>query len=68
MAERHGPRRWTLVAVCGSTFMPLIDIYIVQVALPTIHRRLGGSFTDLQWVSIAREVGGIGRSPMRPRV
>ena len=39
-----------LVAVCGSTFMLLIDIYIVQVALPTIHRRLGGSFTDLQWV------------------
>jgi EmrB/QacA subfamily drug resistance transporter len=42
--------RWTLVAVCGATFMLLIDIMIVQVALPTIQRRVGGSFTDLQWV------------------
>lgn len=43
-------RWWTLIVVCGSTFMLLVDIFIVQVALPTIHRRLGGSFTDLQWV------------------
>ena len=43
-------RWWTLIAVCGSTFMLLVDIFIVQVALPTIHRRLGGSFTDLQWL------------------
>lgn len=43
-------RWWTLIAVCGLTFMLLVDIFIVQVALPTIHRRLGGSFTDLQWV------------------
>ena len=43
-------RWWTLSAVCGSTFMLLVDIFIVQVALPTIHRKLGGSFTDLQWV------------------
>jgi len=43
-------RWWTLIAVCGSTFMLLVDIFIVQVALPTIHRRLGGSFTDLQWM------------------
>jgi EmrB/QacA subfamily drug resistance transporter len=49
--ERGLDRRWwTLIAVCGSTFMLLVDIFIVQVALPTIHRRLGGSFTDLQWV------------------
>src|SRR5580692_673682 len=50
--DRHSLERrwWTLIAVCGSTFMLLVDIFIVQVALPTIHRRLGGSFTDLQWV------------------
>jgi EmrB/QacA subfamily drug resistance transporter len=30
--------------------MLLVDIMIVQVALPTIQRHLGGSFTDLQWV------------------
>jgi EmrB/QacA subfamily drug resistance transporter len=43
-------RSWTLIAVCGATFMLLVDITIVQVALPTIQRHLGGSFTDLQWV------------------
>lgn len=43
-------RRWTLVAVCGATFMLLVDVTVVQVALPTIQRHLGGNFTDLQWV------------------
>ena len=43
-------RWWTLIAVCGASFMLLVDITIVQVALPTIQRHLGGSFTDLQWV------------------
>ena len=41
---------WTLLAVCGATFMLLVDITIVQVALPTIQRDLHASFTDLQWV------------------
>ena len=44
-------RRWlTLIAVCGATFMLLVDITIVQVALPTIEHRLHASFSDLQWV------------------
>jgi EmrB/QacA subfamily drug resistance transporter len=43
-------RWWTLIAVCGATFMLLVDITIVQVALPTIQRQLGGSFTEMQWV------------------
>ena len=41
---------WTLVAVCGATFMLLVDITIVQVALPRIHDDLHASFTQLQWV------------------
>src|ERR671927_270037 len=41
---------WTLVAVCIATFMLLLDITIVNVALPYIERDLGSSFTDLQWV------------------
>ena len=45
--ERHW---WTLVAVCGATFMLLVDITIVQVALPTMQRALHASFSDLQWV------------------
>ena len=42
--------RWTLFAVCAGTFMLLVDVTIVQVALPTIQRHLGASFSDLQWV------------------
>src|SRR5438552_16434128 len=42
--------RWTLVAVCATTFMLLLDITIVNVALPSIQRQLHASLTGLQWV------------------
>ena len=41
---------WTLLAVCIATFMLLLDITIVNVALPAIQRALKASFSDLQWV------------------
>ncbi len=41
---------WTLVTVCVGTFMLLLDVTIVNVALPKIQAGLGSSFTDLQWV------------------
>src|SRR3954467_1835986 len=41
---------WTLVAVCTATFMLLLDITIVNVALPAIQRALDASFSALQWV------------------
>jgi EmrB/QacA subfamily drug resistance transporter len=41
---------WTLLAVCIATFMLLLDITIVNVALPAIERALKASFSDLQWV------------------
>src|SRR5207302_4127147 len=41
---------WTLGAVCIGTFMLLLDITIVNVALPSIQTDLGSSFADLQWV------------------
>ncbi len=43
-------RRWTLIAVCVTTFMLLLDITIVNVALPSIQRRLNADLTGLQWV------------------
>jgi EmrB/QacA subfamily drug resistance transporter len=49
-SENAARSRWTLIAVCAGTFMLLVDVTIVQVALPTIQRHLGASFTDLQWV------------------
>ncbi len=41
---------WTLGAVSVATFMLLLDITVVNTALPAIQRDLGGSFSDLQWV------------------
>src|SRR3954468_1496580 len=41
---------WTLIAVCIATFMLLLDITVVNVALPYIQEDLKSSFEDLQWV------------------
>src|SRR3954454_873839 len=41
---------WTLAAVCLGTFMLLLDITIVNVALPSIQQDLNSTFADLQWV------------------
>jgi EmrB/QacA subfamily drug resistance transporter len=41
---------WVLLAVCVAIFMLLLDITIVNVALPAIQRSLDASFSDLQWV------------------
>jgi EmrB/QacA subfamily drug resistance transporter len=41
---------WTLVAVCTGVFMLLLDITIVNVALPDIQGELDASLSDLQWV------------------
>jgi EmrB/QacA subfamily drug resistance transporter len=43
-------RWWTLVAVCTGTFMLLLDLTVVNVALPDIQRSLHSTFSDLQWV------------------
>jgi EmrB/QacA subfamily drug resistance transporter len=49
---RRGVERkwWTLIAVCAATFMLLLDITVVNVALPEIQKSLDASFTELQWV------------------
>jgi len=41
---------WTLTAVSVATFMLLLDITVVNTALPSIEEDLGASFTELQWV------------------
>ena len=41
---------WTLIAVSVATFMLLLDITVVNVALPSIRKDLGATFADLQWV------------------
>src|SRR5437016_5636514 len=41
---------WTLLVVCVGTFMLLLDITIVNVALPKMAHDLKASFSDIQWV------------------
>jgi len=41
---------WPLAAVCAGTFMLLVDVTIVTVALPDMARELHTTFQDLQWV------------------
>jgi EmrB/QacA subfamily drug resistance transporter len=44
-------RKWLpLVAVCLGTFMLLVDVTIVNVALPDMARGLHTTFAQLQWV------------------
>jgi EmrB/QacA subfamily drug resistance transporter len=44
-------RKWrVLIVVCFAVFMLLLDITVVNVALPNIEKELHTSFTDLQWV------------------
>src|SRR3954454_12692635 len=49
-SSKMNSKWWTLGAVCVATFMLLLDITVVNTALPAIQSDLGGSFTDLQWV------------------
>ncbi|HVY77927.1 MAG TPA: MFS transporter [Solirubrobacterales bacterium] len=41
---------WTLVLITIATFMLLLDITVVNVALPDIQRELNASLSSLQWV------------------
>jgi EmrB/QacA subfamily drug resistance transporter len=44
-------RKWrALLIVCVAIFMLLLDITVVNVALPDIQKELDASFTELQWV------------------
>src|ERR1700712_2547140 len=45
-----GRTRLPPVAICTGTFMLLVDVTIVNVALPDIATDLRTSFTQLQWV------------------
>ena len=45
------PGRWlAAIVMIGAALMDMIDITVVNVALPTIRRDLGASGTQLEWV------------------
>lgn len=53
MPEERTPsptRWWTLATVSLGTFMLMLDLSVVAIALPQIHDDLDSSFADLQWV------------------
>jgi EmrB/QacA subfamily drug resistance transporter len=43
-------KRWILVLTCLAQFMVILDVSVVNVALPSIREDLGFSAVDLQWV------------------
>ena len=48
------PRRWkALILICTAIFVVVLDIAIVNVALPTIQDDLGFADENLQWVITA---------------
>jgi len=49
-AQRHAPDWLILTLVCVAQFMVLLDVSIVNVALPAMKQSLGFSEPDLQWV------------------
>src|ERR1700734_4554958 len=42
--------RWLLTVCCIAQFMVILDLSIVNVALPSIQSSLNFSSADLQWV------------------
>lgn len=49
-AFQAGRKWWALAAVCFGLFMALLDVTIVNVALPSIQSSLHASFSSLEWV------------------
>ena len=45
-----GRTKWILVVACVAQFMVILDISIINVALPHIQSALGFSSADLQWI------------------
>src|SRR5690349_19430917 len=44
------PRRWlTLIILLLAGFMNLLDVSIVNIAIPSIQRNLHASYSDVQW-------------------
>jgi EmrB/QacA subfamily drug resistance transporter len=50
MTSQTTTKWWTLGVVAVATFMLILDITVVNTALPAIEQDLHASFTDLQWV------------------
>lgn len=48
--ERSAKRWWALLALSLGVFMGLLDVNIVNVALPTMVKSFHTTFSNVQWV------------------
>jgi MFS family permease len=56
---------WTLLASCIAIFMLLLDVTIVNVALPSIERDLGADFFPAAMFVCPERSGSRGRASSR---
>ncbi|MEU2261456.1 MFS transporter [Streptomyces sp. NPDC019645] len=51
-AREPGQRPWKpLLAVCAGYFMVILDVTIINVAVPVVGRELSASLTGIQWIT-----------------
>ncbi|WP_431784110.1 MFS transporter [Streptomyces chumphonensis] len=51
MSEDHRSKRaWALAVLCAAQFVSMLDITVVNLALPSIRRDLGTGVAGLQWI------------------
>lgn len=43
-------RTWAFAALCAAQFMSMLDLTVVNLALPSIRRDFGAGVSELQWV------------------
>jgi hypothetical protein len=46
------PKNWILALMCGVVAMTVLDLSVVNVALPSIQTDLDAKPADLQWVVV----------------
>src|SRR5437868_15326607 len=57
VAAEPNPRRWLILAVVGTAFfMTILDVAIVNVAIPSIETDLNITQQTAEWVIIAHSI------------
>ncbi|MBK5116154.1 MAG: MFS transporter [Thermoleophilia bacterium] len=49
-ADATDRRWWVLAGACGGLAVLMLDSTVVNLALPELHRELGASTSELQWI------------------
>ncbi|MCZ7415692.1 MULTISPECIES: MFS transporter [unclassified Streptomyces] len=50
MDDHRTSRKWGLAVLCAAQFVSMLDITVVNLALPSIRRDLGTGVAGLQWI------------------